>query len=66
MLIRKTFNLPKKGLKEPMEKLFYIMNAENHINRSFLRNMALYAERYLNRDENQKWIRNDELTEKIW
>ena len=49
-----------------MEKLFFAINAESYISRTFLRNMDLYANRYMDRDSDNKWIMKYELTAKIW
>ena len=42
-LIQKTFNLPKRGLKEPVEKMFYNYSVENIIIRDYLRNVKLFG-----------------------
>ena len=46
-LIYKTFNLPKKGRKEQVIRLFGSLNAENMIFRNFLRNIDLWGDRFL-------------------
>ena len=51
-LIYKTFNLPKRGKKEPVTELFFRMKPENMIFRNYLRNVTIWTHKCLMTNDN--------------